>query len=130
MIKIVRVGKNTTPAGGGVYELRIDGNVAVQFIHQRDDGLVKCLQLVATAVEQENARRKKLQEWIKKGPESAVCVTHHHACDCREKLIQELCKLYLREHKEIKEFTAGFGKREQCECEGCVKARVLAPHTV
>lgn len=133
MIKIVKVEKNTTPVGGDVYELKLDRKIGVLFTHQSDDGLVKCLQLAATAVEQENAQRKKLHKWLKKKARETQaqvakeCVTHHHACDCREKLIQELCELYLREHQGIKALTAVFGKHEQCECEGCIKARVLAP---
>lgn len=136
-LRIVEIGENTS--GDVVYELRTNRDITIRFVGCKDDNLATCLQKAAMEVEKEDLRRKKLQGFIKghtaEGSvrETAVvggCTTHHHACDCREKAIQELCELYLREHEKVKAFTAGFGKREQCECDGCVKARMLVSRTV
>ena len=40
-------------------------------------------------------------------------------------LVAALAKALLKEHEELKKFTAGFGQARACECETCTKARRL-----
>jgi hypothetical protein len=53
MIAIVRVTQrgHPHPIGEQSYEVRINATVIATFRHKRDDGLTKCLQLAAEAVE-------------------------------------------------------------------------------
>jgi hypothetical protein len=55
------------------------------------------------------------------------CTTHHHACECREKLMQYVCRELLNEHHAIRKFSAGFGAASICECPACKAARKLYP---
>lgn len=43
----------------------------------------------------------------------------------REEKVQELCKHYLYEHNEMRDFMSGFGVRTECKCNGCQLAREL-----
>jgi hypothetical protein len=51
MIAIVNVSKNPTPTGVQEYELRINHDVITKFTHRREEGLVRCLQKAALAVD-------------------------------------------------------------------------------
>ena len=53
------------------------------------------------------------------------CVTHHHACDCREAMIKRIAERFLHEHLELARFMAGFAKPSLCFCAGCIEARKL-----
>ena len=50
------------------------------------------------------------------------CTTHHHACDCREEKMLLICRQIMREHNELKKFTAGFGNVAMCDCPACRSA--------
>ena len=60
MIVIVNVSKNAPAIGIQDYEVRINQTVIAKFRHKREDGLTKCLQLAAAAVE-----RAKWKEFAK-----------------------------------------------------------------
>ena len=53
------------------------------------------------------------------------CISHHHACDCRESKMRMICKSVLRDHAELQRFKAGFGKAKPCACEICKKIKEL-----
>lgn len=50
------------------------------------------------------------------------CITHHYACDCREEKMLLIARQLVKEHNELKKFTAGFGKIQTCNCPACQAA--------
>jgi len=53
VIEIENIDKNRRMFGPHLYELRFNGRVVARFPHAREDGLTKCLQLVAKEAEKE-----------------------------------------------------------------------------
>lgn len=53
MIAIVNVSKEPKAIGWQDYEVRINAQVVATFRHKREEGLTKCLQEAAKAVEKE-----------------------------------------------------------------------------
>lgn len=43
----------------------------------------------------------------------------------KKDLIEIVCERLLSEHQSVRMFLAGFGKVEECNCNGCVSARKL-----
>ena len=55
------------------------------------------------------------------------CTTHHHACDCREKIIRDISKYIINFHAYLLK-TASASKYKfvcECSCDICNKARTL-----
>lgn len=53
------------------------------------------------------------------GPFDMTCVTHHFACDCREKKIKEVFAMVLEDHADMRKFLSGFRAAESCKCPVC-----------
>jgi hypothetical protein len=54
------------------------------------------------------------------------CITHHHACDCREEKMIDICRFIVQEHYDVNKFIAGFNPNvKQCECKFCKLAYSL-----
>ena len=67
MIAIVNVSETQYPIGWHNYELRINKKVIATFTHKREEGLTKCLERAAEAVEKAKwmEAKKMLDEWVK-----------------------------------------------------------------
>lgn len=54
-----------------------------------------------------------------------ICTSYKAASNrsTRLLLLEIVAEAWLKDHQELKDFTAGFGPKQKCECSICEKAR-------